>query len=238
MLMMLICEPPLPQLTATFPPVRESAGCIHTFHLSILRVRHHPTPDTSLHVSQAVVMHAPRPASIGLLLRRPCRLHLPPVTSSWRATSLPASLPLPSRLGATIHKRKLHAETLLLPPLVFGGLLGALWVWKCLMMVVFQNKIIYMPGLPPNARRERIEDYAKQCGGVRWEEKRVQAADGTDLALCVASVTSTGDERTTSPNDSLDVPSIYVLYFQGPSYPPIPSLGDWTIIRPKAYDSR
>jgi uncharacterized protein len=38
------------------------------------------------------------------------------------------------------------------------------------MMVVFQNKIIYMPGLPPNARRERIEDYKNQCGGIQWRE--------------------------------------------------------------------
>ncbi|KAF9875751.1 hypothetical protein CkaCkLH20_06683 [Colletotrichum karsti] len=176
-------------------------------------------------------MHAIRPSSIGLLLRRPRRLHPPLVTSSWRATFLPASLPLPSRLGVTIHKRQLHAETLLLPPLVFCGLLGALWAWKCLMMVVFQNKIIYMPGLPPNARRERIEDYAKQCGEVRWEEKRVQAVDGTDLALCVASVTSTGDESTTSPDGFLAVPSIYVLYFQGnaSSLPPrLPDLS-WVL---------
>lgn len=38
------------------------------------------------------------------------------------------------------------------------------------MMVVFQNKIIYMPGLPPNARGERIEDYKNQCGGIQWRE--------------------------------------------------------------------
>jgi hypothetical protein len=53
---------------------------------------------------------------------------------------------------------------------VFGGLVVALWTWKCFMMVVFQNKIIYMPGLPPNARRERIEDYKNQCGGIEWRE--------------------------------------------------------------------
>jgi hypothetical protein len=30
------------------------------------------------------------------------------------------------------------------------------------MMIVFQNKIIYMPGLPPNARKETIADYKNQ----------------------------------------------------------------------------
>uniref|UniRef100_L2G8G3 Alpha beta superfamily n=1 Tax=Colletotrichum fructicola (strain Nara gc5) TaxID=1213859 RepID=L2G8G3_COLFN len=118
-------------------------------------------------------MHAIRPSSIGHLLRRTRRPHAPLVTSPWRATSLTGSLPLPplSRLGVTTQKRQLH-DAFLLPPLYFTGLLLALWTWKCFMMVVFQNKIIYMPGLPPTARRERIEDYEKQCWGVRWEEKR------------------------------------------------------------------
>jgi hypothetical protein len=63
-----------------------------------------------------------------------------------------------------------NIPTVFLPPVVFGGLTIALWTWKCFMMVVFQNKIIYMPGLPPNARRERIEDYKNQCGGIQWRE--------------------------------------------------------------------
>jgi hypothetical protein len=33
---------------------------------------------------------------------------------------------------------------ILTPPAVFGGLLVTLWAYKCIMMVVFQNKIIYM----------------------------------------------------------------------------------------------
>lgn len=166
-------------------------------------------------------MHAIRPSSIGQSLRRPRRLQALAVTGTWRATSSPSPTPLPltPHLGLT-HKRQFQAEALYLPPLVFTGLLVALWTQKCLAMVIFQNKIIYMPGLPPNARRERIEDYAKQCYGVRWEEKRVQAADGTDLALCVASVTSTGDEKTTSPDVAPSVPSIYILYFQGPPHSP------------------
>ncbi|GKT64654.1 alpha/beta hydrolase superfamily protein [Colletotrichum tofieldiae] len=162
-------------------------------------------------------MHAIRASSIGQILRRPRRLQTLPVAAAWRATS--PRPPLTPHLGLT-HKRQFQAEALYLPPLVFTGLLVALWTQKCIAMVVFQNKIIYMPGLPPNARRERIQDYAKQCWGVRWEEKRVQAADGTDLALCVASATSTGDKKTTSYGDTLSVPSIYILYFQGPPHSP------------------
>jgi hypothetical protein len=98
--------------------------------------------------------------------------------------------------------------TVLLPPLVFGGLVIALWTWKCLMMVVFQNKIIYMPGLPPNARRETIEDYKNQCGGIQWREERIRSLDGTRISLCVASVES---DFVTSP----PAKTIYILYFQG-----------------------
>ncbi|KAI4224665.1 MAG: hypothetical protein L6R36_004506 [Xanthoria steineri] len=56
------------------------------------------------------------------------------------------------------------------------------------MMVIFQNKIIYMPSVPPFSRSERIEDYTKQCGGITWKEERIKAADGVDIALAVASV--------------------------------------------------
>lgn len=98
--------------------------------------------------------------------------------------------------------------TVLLPPVVFGGLLIALWTWKCFMMVVFQNKIIYMPGLPPNARREKIEDYTSQCGGIQWREERTVAVDGTQISLCVVSVICGQDATVPAKN-------VYILYFQG-----------------------
>lgn len=102
----------------------------------------------------------------------------------------------------------LNIPTVLVPPVVFVGLAIGLWTWKCFMMVVFQNKIIYMPGLPPNARRETIEDYKSQCGGIEWREERIKSGDGTRISLCLASVDS-GNERSQQPN------RIYILYFQG-----------------------
>jgi hypothetical protein len=97
----------------------------------------------------------------------------------------------------------------LLPPLIFGSLFVGLWTWKCCMMVLFQNKIIYMPGLPPNARWEKISDYASQCHGITWREERTNSSDGTEIALCVADI-----ESRTSPALPPAVP-IYILYFQG-----------------------
>ncbi|ROT35003.1 hypothetical protein SODALDRAFT_353430 [Sodiomyces alkalinus F11] len=135
-----------------------------------------------------------------------------------------AGLPLMSR-------RDLHSQMFWLPPLMFVGLLGALWIWKCAMMIVFQNKIIYMPGLPPNARRERIQDYARECGGVVWEERRTRAADGTDLALCVASVESTGPKTSTSPGASASgIIPVYILYFQGNASSIPPRLQDLSAV--------
>ena len=73
------------------------------------------------------------------------------------------------------------------------------------MMVLFQNKIIYMPFLPPNARSDTIAEYAAQCGDVKWREEHIRSGDGTDVALAVAEVGSL----------KVDAVEKIVLYFQG-----------------------
>lgn len=107
-------------------------------------------------------------------------------------------------------RRLIHIPTVLLPPVVFAGLVVALWTWKCCMMIMFQNKIIYMPGLPPNARRETIADYKNQCVGIEWKEERIKSLDGTRISLCIASVES----ATISP---VSGKLVCILYFQGRS---------------------
>ena len=115
-----------------------------------------------------------------------------------------------SQRGTLKHRRTfLNLPNALVPPVVFTGLFVTLWIWKCLMMVVFQNKIIYMPGLPPNARSETIADYESQCGGIEWREERTVSSDGTRISLCVASVGS-GIASQASER-------VYILYFQGHS---------------------
>jgi hypothetical protein len=96
---------------------------------------------------------------------------------------------------------------LLVPPAVFGGLLVTLWTYKCLMMVVFQNKIIYMPSVPPFSRSERVGDYEAQCRPVVWAEKDLKAADGTALKLLEGSIIASGD--------SDEAEQVVVVYFQG-----------------------
>jgi hypothetical protein len=113
----------------------------------------------------------------------------------------------------TAQRRSLiEIPTILLPPVIFAGLVVSLWTWKCFMMVIFQNKIIYMPGLPPNSRREKIADYKNQCAGIHWQEEKTKSLDGTPISLCVASVES-------DPVAHQRRETVYILYFQGQYIP-------------------
>lgn len=112
----------------------------------------------------------------------------------------------------TIHFRKLiHIPSFLLPPVVFTGLVLALYTWKSFVMVSLQNKIIYAPYLPPSARHEKISDYKSRNHGIEWEEFRMKSTDGTDLALAVATVSAEG----ASPGDHEVTHHVYILYCQG-----------------------
>lgn len=127
----------------------------------------------------------------------------------------PSVVSTPHTSKTSLCRRYLHMEGPALAPVVYGGLLVALWTWKCFMMIVFQNKIIYMPGLPPNSRREKIHDYKDRLVGITWREERIRAADRTDLALCVADV-QLGSKRDSHSPDT----AFYILYFQGSHIPP------------------
>ncbi|OAA44622.1 alpha/beta-hydrolase [Beauveria brongniartii RCEF 3172] len=104
-------------------------------------------------------------------------------------------------------RRELHIEPILMPPVIFTGLFIALWCWKCTMLIVFQNVIIYNPFLPPDARRLEIADYASQCRGVAWRQEMIKSLDGTSIALCVSEKASESSMPSATP--------VYILYFQG-----------------------
>ncbi|KAJ9494956.1 hypothetical protein H2202_009661 [Exophiala xenobiotica] len=73
-------------------------------------------------------------------------------------------------------------------------------------MVVFQNKIIYMPSVPPFSRSEKISDYANQCKPVTWMEHALRAADGTTIKII---------EGTILPHKHAVREDVVVVYFQG-----------------------
>lgn len=106
--------------------------------------------------------------------------------------------------------RSLHLGPAMMPPVLFTGLFIALWCWKCTMLVMFQNTIIYNPFLPPDARRAEIADYVGQCRGITWRKQMIDSLDGTPIALCVS------DEDPGRKGSSAR--PVYVLYFQGTWY--------------------
>ena len=76
------------------------------------------------------------------------------------------------------------------------------------MMVLFQNKIIYMPSIPPFSRREEIETYAAICHPVKWEEKRIKSEDETELALCTGEIPASASKEQFARQ-------VVLMYFQG-----------------------
>ncbi|RPB21387.1 hypothetical protein L211DRAFT_790594 [Terfezia boudieri ATCC MYA-4762] len=118
--------------------------------------------------------------------------------------------------------RKLSTDVLsrihpvILSPLVFAGLLVTLWVYKCLMMIIFQNNIIYMPGVPLGARRERIDDYAGMCSGIKWKEVQILTSDGHLLRGAVAEVRVRNEiTRELGAAGKPHRRRVIIVYFQG-----------------------
>lgn len=107
--------------------------------------------------------------------------------------------------------RPLHIPSFLLPPVVFTGLILALYTWKSFVMVSLQNKIIYAPYLPPSARHDKISDYQSRHYGIGWDEVHMKSVDGTDLALAVATVSA----EAALPRSNEVTHHVYILYFQG-----------------------
>lgn len=69
-----------------------------------------------------------------------------------------------------------------------------------------------MPYLPPFARHEKIEDYARLCEPVVWEERRIKSLDGVDLALCIGSVAAKDRMKNARLSEFV------ILYLQGLAY--------------------
>ncbi|KAB8446171.1 hypothetical protein FH972_025153 [Carpinus fangiana] len=125
--------------------------------------------------------------------------------SSWVSGTLTIAFP-----RAGMRSQRYLSTGVLIPPAVFVGLVLVLWTWKCMMMVIFQDKIIYMPSVPPFSRQETIKDYASVCLPVVWHEERIRSLDGTRLSLCVS-----GQKGRKQTAGSEDARPLVLLYFQG-----------------------
>lgn len=79
------------------------------------------------------------------------------------------------------------------------------------MMITLQNRIIYMPNIPPFSRSETIDDYVGQCRPVQWTEDSLATGDGVRISLAVGAIPR--DEDATEVEDGGE--DVVVLYFQG-----------------------
>lgn len=84
------------------------------------------------------------------------------------------------------------------------------------MMVLFQDKIIYMPNMPPFSRSEKLEDYTNECKPVVWKERHIKSLDGTKLALAIGSIPDTID-KASEPGVTREIKGkeVVIGYFQG-----------------------
>ena len=79
------------------------------------------------------------------------------------------------------------------------------------MMVIFQNKIIYMPNVPSFSRSETVEDYSRRCQPIVWKEHTVTTADGVKIKLLVGA-----KQEVSKPEDfEFKRPHVVTVYFQG-----------------------
>lgn len=117
-----------------------------------------------------------------------------------------------------INSRGLATTTvpsILVPPLMFLGLLVGLWTWKCFWIIVMQNKLLYLTWLPPFTRSELISDYQGECRPVQWEEKQIRSLDGTKLAICEGRIPVDASKNQKQVPGSPRKKSVVICYFQG-----------------------
>lgn len=83
------------------------------------------------------------------------------------------------------------------------------------MMITLQNKIIYMPNIPPFSRSETIDDYAGQCRPVQWTEDSLVTGDDVRISLAVGEIPRNEDARRDDVGKEDGEMDVVVLYFQG-----------------------
>ncbi|KAF8630058.1 hypothetical protein AX17_005503 [Amanita inopinata Kibby_2008] len=90
---------------------------------------------------------------------------------------------------------------------IVTGLPIALWSYKCLMMIFFQRKIIYMPYIPLGARQEELTTHVPPSllQGIDCEQVSVQSEKGVTLSGILIQ----------PANSKREDPDTLLVYFQG-----------------------
>jgi hypothetical protein len=85
------------------------------------------------------------------------------------------------------------------------------------MLILLQNKLIYLPYIPFGARKETIEAYKPQLLGFGWATSDIRTRDGKKLTACVEEIRldPAGDNSTNAHSKSELNTKTILVYFQG-----------------------
>lgn len=86
------------------------------------------------------------------------------------------------------------------------------------MMIIFQNKLIYLPYIPYGARKETIQDYTLHLLGVDWTTTEVKTQDGKKLSTCVTEIRLANphaETLLTLLRKKVEAQQVMIVYFQG-----------------------
>ncbi|KAF9647300.1 hypothetical protein BDM02DRAFT_3170324, partial [Thelephora ganbajun] len=97
---------------------------------------------------------------------------------------------------------------------IAAGLPIALWTYKCLMLVLFQRKVIYMGYVPPGARTEELSESIIPRG-LKCEEIKVSSDNGHSLSGVVVSPSGTLRGAPRSSTESSESLKTLFFYLQG-----------------------
>ncbi|KAI7851424.1 Alpha/Beta hydrolase protein [Circinella umbellata] len=97
--------------------------------------------------------------------------------------------------------------------LIVTGVPAGLYLYKCVMLVLFQNKLIYMGYLPPGSRHEQLTT-DKIVGNLNITEQTVQTTDRKQLKGFVVERKHHTDEKALNKNQQQPKSPI-IIYFQG-----------------------
>ena len=101
--------------------------------------------------------------------------------------------------------------------------------WQCLLMVLFQRRLIYLPSVPPGSRNEKLEERKDQLGGMRCEQVEVRSRAPSrwlrrDVVLKGVQLSWTDAEEKAGAKlagaQPGAKPDVVVVYLQGPSSHP------------------
>ncbi|KAI0086912.1 Alpha/Beta hydrolase protein [Irpex rosettiformis] len=108
------------------------------------------------------------------------------------------------------------------PWLALGAFIGlplALWVYKCIMLVLFQRKIIYMGYVPLDARSQELNKDISPAKGIKCEEILINGERNIRLYGILV--------RRDSVPPSEQQPKAVIVYFQGNAGNPLGRLPLW-----------